>query len=420
MTLLALGLNHQSAPIALREQIALAPERTADALRELRAEPGVREAAVISTCNRTELYCRVATGAESAPSVWLHRHFQLAPGRLEGFLYQHEGEAAVRHLFRVATGLDSMVLGEPQILGQVKTAYHLARDAGSLDSAMERLFQQSFSVAKRARTETRIGASPVSVAFAAVRLAQQIFADFADTGVLLIGAGDTIELCTRHLHEAGARRIVVANRTLANARGLAERFHGQAIALSDLPDALVQADIVIASTAARDPVISKAMAAKALKARRHRPQFMLDLAVPRDIAADVAELEDVYLYTVDDIGRSIDEALRSRREAALEAEEIVALAAEHFMAWLRAVDGHGPIQKLRAEAERSRDELLERARQMLQNGRDPTEALGFLANTLTNKLLHAPSSNLRAAALRGDSDLLRAAEQLFSADERRR
>jgi len=420
MTLLALGLNHQSAPIALREQIALAPERTADALRELRAEPGVREAAVISTCNRTELYCRVATGAESAPSVWLHRHFQLAPGRLEGFLYQHEGEAAVRHLFRVATGLDSMVLGEPQILGQVKTAYHLARDAGSLDSAMERLFQQSFSVAKRARTETRIGASPVSVAFAAVRLAQQIFADFADTGVLLIGAGDTIELCTRHLHEAGARRIVVANRTLANARGLAERFHGQAIALSDLPDALVQADIVIASTAARDPVISKAMAAKALKARRHRPQFMLDLAVPRDIAADVAELEDVYLYTVDDIGRSIDEALRSRREAALEAEEIVALAAEHFMAWLRAVDGQGPIQKLRAEAERSRDELLERARQMLQNGRDPTEALGFLANTLTNKLLHAPSSNLRAAALRGDSDLLRAAEQLFSADERRR
>ena len=420
MTLLALGLNHQSAPIALREQIALAPERTADALRELRAEPGVREAAVISTCNRTELYCRVATGAESAPSVWLHRHFQLAPGRLEGFLYQHEGEAAVRHLFRVATGLDSMVLGEPQILGQVKTAYHLARDAGSLDSAIERLFQQSFSVAKRARTETRIGASPVSVAFAAVRLAQQIFADFADTGVLLIGAGDTIELCTRHLHEAGARRIVVANRTLANARGLAERFHGQAIALSDLPDALVQADIVIASTAARDPVISKAMAAKALKARRHRPQFMLDLAVPRDIAADVAELEDVYLYTVDDIGRSIDEALRSRREAALEAEEIVALAAEHFMAWLRAVDGQGPIQKLRAEAERSRDELLERARQMLQNGRDPTEALGFLANTLTNKLLHAPSSNLRAAALRGDSDLLRAAEQLFSADERRR
>ncbi|MBK6727988.1 MAG: glutamyl-tRNA reductase [Xanthomonadales bacterium] len=420
MTLLALGLNHQSAPIALREQIALAPERTAAALRELRAEPGVCEAAVISTCNRTELYCRVAAGAEATPGLWLHRHFQLAPGRLEGFLYQHEGEAAVRHLFRVATGLDSMVLGEPQILGQVKTAYHLARDAGSLDSAMERLFQQSFSVAKRARTETRIGASPVSVAFAAVRLAQQIFADFAGAGVLLIGAGDTIELCARHLHEAGAKRIVVANRTLANARGLAERFHGQSIALADLPDALVQADIVIASTAAREPVISKTMAATALKARRHRPQFMLDLAVPRDIAADVADLEDVYLYTVDDIGRSIDEALRSRREAANEAEEIVTLAAEHFMAWLRAVDGQGPIQKLRAEAERNRDELLERARQMLQNGRDPTEALGFLANTLTNKLLHAPSSNLRAAALRGDSDLLRAAEQLFSADERKR
>ena len=420
MTLLALGLNHQTAPLALREQVALAPERTGDALRELRALAGVQEAAVISTCNRTELYCRVAAGAEAVPVDWLHRHFQLAPGRLDGFLYQHEDEAAVRHLFRVATGLDSMVLGEPQILGQVKTAYHLAREAGALDSAMERLFQQSFSVAKRARTETRIGASPVSVAFAAVRLAQQIFADFAHAGVLLIGAGDTIELCARHLVEAGAKRLVVANRTLANARGLAERFHGQAIALSDLPDALAQADIVIASTAARDPVISKDMAAKALKSRRHRPQFMLDLAVPRDIAADVAELEDIYLYTVDDIGRSIDEAMRSRREAANEAEEIVALAAEHFMGWLRAIDGQGPIQKIRAEAERSRDEVLEKARAMLQNGRDPADALAFLAHTLTNKLLHAPSSNLRAAALRGDADLLRTAEQLFAADDRRR
>ena len=420
MTLLALGLNHQTAPLALREQVALAPERTGDALRELRSLAGVQEAAVISTCNRTELYCRVAAGAEAVPVDWLHRHFRLAPGRLDGFLYQHEDEAAVRHLFRVATGLDSMVLGEPQILGQVKTAYHLAREAGALDSAMERLFQQSFSVAKRARTETRIGASPVSVAFAAVRLAQQIFADFAHAGVLLIGAGDTIELCARHLVEAGARRLVVANRTLANARGLAERFHGQAIALADLPDALVQADIIIASTAARDPVITQAMAAKALKARRHRPQFMLDLAVPRDIAADVAELEDIYLYTVDDIGRSIDEAMRSRREAATEAEEIVALAAEHFMGWLRAIDGQGPIQKIRAEAERSRDEVLEKARAMLANGRDPADALAFLAHTLTNKLLHAPSSNLRAAALRGDADLLRTAEQLFAADDRRR
>jgi glutamyl-tRNA reductase len=420
MTLLALGLNHQTAPLALREQVALASEHTVDALRALRALPGVLEAAVISTCNRTELYCRVARGAEAVPMDWLHRHFELTPGRLDGFLYQHEDEAAVRHLFRVATGLDSMVLGEPQILGQVKTSYHLARDAGTLDSAMERLFQQSFSVAKRARTETRIGASPVSVAFAAVRLAQQIFADFASAGVLLIGAGDTIELCARHLVEAGAKRLVVANRTLANARGLAERFHGQAIALADLADALAQADIVIASTAARDPVITKAMAAKALRARRHRPQFMLDLAVPRDIAADVAELEDIYLYTVDDIGRSIDEAMRSRREAANEAEEIVALAAEHFMGWLRAMDGQGPIQKIRAEAERSRDDVLEKARAMLSSGRDPTEALNFLANTLTNKLLHAPSSNLRAAALRGDTELMRTAEQLFTADERRR
>jgi glutamyl-tRNA reductase len=420
MTLLALGLNHQTAPLALREQVALAPERTTEALRELQSLEGVHEAAVISTCNRTELYCRVADGAEAVPTQWLHRHFQLAPGKLEGFLYQHQDEAAVRHLFRVATGLDSMVLGEPQILGQVKTAYQQARDAGTLDSSLERLFQQSFSVAKRARTETRIGASPVSVAFAAVRLAQQIFADFATASVLLIGAGDTIELCARHLVDAGVKRLVVANRTLANARGLAERFHGQAIALDELAPALADADIIIASTAARDPVIDKAMALKALKARRHRPQFMLDLAVPRDIAANVSELEDIYLYTVDDIGRSIEEAMRSRREAAQEAEEIVALAAEHFVGWLRAFHGQGPIQRIRADAERSRDEVLEKARQLVANGRDPGEALSFLAHTLTNKLLHAPSSNLRAAALRGDSDLLRAAEQLYAQDERRR
>ncbi len=420
MPLIALGLNHQTAPLALREQVALADDRVPVALHELRALNGVHEAAVISTCNRTELYCRVDNGAEALPGEWLHRHFQLAPGRLDGFLYLHEDEAAVRHLFRVATGLDSMVLGEPQILGQVKTAYHLARDAGGLDAALERLFQQSFSVAKRARTETRIGVSPVSVASAAVRLAQRIFSDFNSAGVLLIGAGDTIELCARHLVEAGAKRIVVANRTLSNARLLAERFNARAIALDDIETALADADIVIASTAAREPIINKAMAARALKTRRHRPQFMLDLAVPRDIAADVATLEDIYLSTVDDVGRSIDESLRSRREAANEAEEIVGLAAESFMQWLRAYDGHGPIQKIRVDAEQHRDELLERARQMLKNGRDAEAALDFLANTLTNKLLHAPSSNLRRAALRGDSDLLRAAEQLFANEERKR
>ena len=418
MPLLALGLNHQTAPLALREQVALDDERAPGALRELRNLTGVHEAALISTCNRTELYCRVEQGFEATPKVWMHRHFGLAPGRLEGFLYQHEDTAAVRHLFRVATGLDSMVLGEPQILGQVKSAYHLARAAGSLDAAMERMFQQSFSVAKRARTETRIGASPVSVASAAVRLAQQIFSDFATAGVLLIGAGDTIELCARHLSDAGAKRIVVANRTLANARHLAERFHAQAISLEDIESALADADIVIASTAAREPIITRAMAARALRARRHRPQFMLDLAVPRDIAADVASLEDIYLSTVDDVGRSIEESMRSRREAAHEAEEMVTLAATHFMDWLRAYDGHGPIQRIRQDAEQQRNEVLERARHMLTQGRDPAEALEYLANTLTNKLLHTPSSNLRSAALRGDADLLRAADQLYAREDR--
>lgn len=414
MPIVALGLNHQTAPLALRELVAFAPESMSSALAELLATEGICEAAILSTCNRTELYCTVDEGREKAPAEWLHRFFGLSNAKLESYLYQRSEAEAVRHIFRVATGLDSLVLGEPQILGQVKNAYQAAMQAQSLDSSLNRLFQNAFAVAKRARTETRIGSSPVSVAFAAVRLASQIFADLRKATVLLIGAGDTIELAARHLIEAGVHRLMVANRTLANAQSLAETYGAKAFTLAEIPVHLADADIVIASTASRAPILGLADVKAALKVRKHRPMFMLDMAVPRDIAEEVGRLEDVYLYTVDDIGKVIDESMRSRQEAALEAEAIIDLQVTHFMAWRRALDHQGPLRQLRSNGEAQRDQVLERARQMLRSGQDPDEALRYLANTLTNKLLHAPSSQLRDAALRGDADLLRAGERLFA------
>ena len=413
MALIALGLNHLTAPVALRERIAFPPEATAPALAELAAVSGVREAAILSTCNRTELYCNVESGAEAAPAAWLNRHRELTSGRVDEFLYRHHDADAVRHLFRVATGLESMVLGEPQILGQVKDAYAFARDAHTLKTPLERLFQNTFAVAKRVRSDTRIGANPVSVAFTAVRLAERVFADLAEACVLLIGAGETIELAARHLTEAKVRRLIVANRTLDNAQTLATRFGGYAIALCDLGKHLAEADVVIASTASREPVLLREQVAAAIAARRRKPMFLVDIAVPRDIEPSVADLEDVYLYTIDDLRQVIDENLRSRREAAREAEAMIELSVEHFMGWWRTLDLQNPVVDLRRNAEANRDEALAKAQAMLARGKSPQEALAFLANTLTNRLLHAPSANLRAAALRGDEELLRAAERLF-------
>jgi glutamyl-tRNA reductase len=418
MALIALGLNHLTAPLDLRERVAFEPEATVGALSDLTGQPGVNEALILSTCNRTELYVDVETGAEGVPQRWLSTHHGLTERRIDEFLYRHLEADAVRHLFRVATGLDSLVLGEPQILGQVKQAYQAAHKAGSLRAPMERLLQQTFAVAKRVRTDTRIGASPVSVAYTAVRLAEKLFADLSAACVMLIGAGETVELAARHLAESSVRRLIVANRTLENAQGLASRFGAYAIGLGDLPQHLAEADIIIASTASREPVVTRSMVEAALTARRRRPMFMVDIAVPRDIAADVATLDDVFLYTIDDLKQVIDDNLRSRQAAAREAEAIIDLQVEHYEAWRRALDVRNPLQDLRRGAEEQRAAVLARARQMLATGRSPEQALDFLAHTLTNKLLHAPSANLRAAAQRGDIDLLRAAEQLFDGDTR--
>lgn len=418
MTLIALGLNHLTAPVNLREQVAFDAESAGVALQALAREPGVEEAMILSTCNRTELYVSVSAGAEDVPQAWLSRQHHLTAGKLDEFLYRHDEDEAVRHMFRVATGLDSMVLGEPQILGQVKDAYQQARDAQALRAPMERLLQHTFAVAKRVRTDTRIGAHTVSVAFTAVRLAEQVFTDLRQACVLLIGAGDTIELAARHLVDKQVRRLIVANRTLENAQDLATRYGGYAISLSDLPQHLAEADIVISSTAARQPVVTRAMVEKAVATRRRKPMFMVDIAVPRDIESSVGELDDVFLYGIDDLRQVIDDNRRSREAAAREADAIIDLQVERYMAWRRALSVRNPAVDLRQHAETYRDEVLEKARAMIARGKSPDEALAYLANTLTNKLLHHPSARLREAALSGDMDLLHAAGRLYGITEK--
>ena len=417
--LIALGLNHQTAPVSLRERVAFSEQVLPATLAALRGLPGVEEVALLSTCNRTEIYA-LTGGDGDALADWLAAHPQdgapdsaRTPLALRDYLYRHADGDAVRHLFRVATGLDSLVLGEPQILGQVKQAWAAAREAGTLGNRLDRLFQHAFVTAKRARTDTRIGANPVSVASAAVRMAEETFARPSDSTILLIGAGETIELTALHLVQAKAKRLLFANRTLAHAQELASRHGGVALPLTELDRHLAEADIVFSATAARDPILHRPQVAAALKQRRHRPMLLLDLAVPRDIAPDVAELRDVFLYTVDDLERVIEDNRRSRREAADAAEAIVDLQVARFVETLNASAHHGPLKQLRAHGEAARDETLARAQQMLAAGQDPAAVLQQLAHTLTNRLLHAPTAALREAAINGDVDLMRAAERMF-------
>ena len=323
MTLLALGINHKTATVAVRERVAFTPAQMESALGELRHIPQVQEAAVLSTCNRTELYCVTEASGERVILDWLSHFHGLPVDDLTSCAYHYLDNDAARHLMRVAVGLDSMVLGEPQILGQLKEAYQSARQARGLGGELELLFQHTFSVAKQVRTRTGIGQNPVSVAYAAVSLASRIFDDFGRSRALLIGAGETIELVARHLREAGVREMIVANRTRERAELLAGEFNAEAISLNEIPTALERSDIVISSTAAPLPILGKGMAERALKKRRHRPIFMVDIAVPRDIEPEVGDLDDVFLYTVDDLHEVIQENRRHRQAAADQAESLI-------------------------------------------------------------------------------------------------
>ena len=407
-----LGINHQTAPVRLRERVAFAADTVPAALATLRELPGVHEAALLSTCNRTELYA-LADDDGASLAAWLAAH----PGEavdMHAYLYHHRDADAARHLFRVATGLDSLVLGEPQILGQVKEAWSLARSAGALGGTLDRLFQNAFATAKRARTDTRIGANPVSVASAAVRLAQESFARLEESTVLLVGAGETIELAARHLREGRVRRLLVANRTLAHAQELASRHGGVALPLDELDRHLADADVVLSATASREPVIHATQVAAALARRRHRPMLLLDLAVPRDIDPAVGALDDAFLHTIDDLERAIEDNRRSRREAAAEAEAIVDLQVARFVGALQVAGNDAPLRALRARGEAERDAALHRARRQLAAGHDPSVVVEQLAQALTNKLLHAPTAALRDAAASGDTALARAVERLFA------
>ncbi len=413
MTLLAFGINHKTAPVAIREKVAFAPDRLQDALRDLLACAAVNEAAIVSTCNRTELYCGYDGEHIDAIIAWFRDYHQLSADELEPFIYMHVDNMAVQHILRVASGLDSLVLGEPQILGQIKDAYNVASHAGAIGRQLNRLFQHTFSVAKQVRTDTAIGASPVSVAFAAVSLARQIFANLADHTALLIGAGDTIELVARHLKEQGVNKIIVANRTVERAEALASQFDAEAIALSDMPDRLKKADIIISSTASQLPILGKGAVERALKARKHRPMFMVDIAVPRDIEPEVGELADVYLYTVDDLHEVIEEGRQSREEAAKQAEEIIDNQVEHYMGWLRSLEAVDTIRNFRDQAEAMRNEAVLNAERQLAAGKDPNLVIQELARLLTNKLIHHPSVQMNQAAFEGRKDLLDTARQLL-------
>jgi len=419
MSLLALGINHKTAPVKIREQLSFAPDTIPDALTDLTAQDAVNEAVILSTCNRTELYCQLNCDEEDAAQAtealiqWLKNHHDLADTDISDYLYLHSDKDAVKHMLRVASGLDSLVLGEPQILGQLKSAFAVARENHAIGQMLHKLFQHTFSCAKQVRTDTAIGASAVSVAFASVSLAKQIFSDFQQHTALLIGAGETIELVARHLHESGIGRIIIANRTVEKAHTLAQEFDGYAIALSEIPVHLAEADIVISSTASQLPILGKGTVEAAIKARKHSPIFMVDIAVPRDIEEQVGDLEDIFLYTVDDLHEIIDEGLKSRQDAALKAEEIIDTEVSHFMNWLRSLNSISTMCMYRNKSETIRDEVLSHARRQLKNGKSVDDVLNDVVRQLTNKLIHKPCIQIKQAGMDGRTDLIDAAIELF-------
>jgi glutamyl-tRNA reductase len=411
MQLFAFGINHQTAPLEVRERVAFTPEGVPSALRELVHEGPVREAAIISTCNRTELYCNAP---DPGPALkWLAENRQLKAVALEPHLYTLPRERAVKHAFRVASGLDSMVLGEAQILGQMKQAVRTAEQAGTLGLVLHKLFQQTFSVAKEVRTRTDIGANSVSLAAAAVRLAQRIFPSIAEQKVLFIGAGEMIELTATHFAAHRPRAVTFANRTQERAQLLAGQFGGQAHSLNDLGDIIASQDIIVTSTASPLPIIGKGMVERALKARRHRPILMVDLAVPRDVEAEVARMDDVFLYSVDDLGKVVQEGRDLRAAEVVKAEEIIDAKVVDFMHWLGSREAVPTIRALRDQAERARRNEVERALRLLHKGEPAEKVLEMLSQSLTNKLMHGPTAALHDVQEIDRGEVVRLIERVY-------
>ncbi len=413
MHLLAFGLNHNTASVAVRERAAFVSESLNDAVQDLASNSTVSEATILSTCNRTEIYCRQQSRDVEQVRSWMCRYSGLSAEEIQKSMYGYPDERAVKHAFRVASGLDSMVLGEPQILGQMKDAFAVAHRAGTTGKILNRMFQHTFSVAKQVRTDTAVGASAVSVAYAAVNLAKRIFSELSEQTVLLIGAGETIELVARHLLEQGVKHIIVANRSIERAESLAQQISSEAISLGEMPQRLHEADIVVASTASTLPILGKGAVESATRKRRHKPIFMVDLAVPRDIEPEVGDLRDVYLYSVDDLADVVDQNIQARKEATIEAEEIIDLQVIRFMRWMQSLDSVPTIKAFRNEVELLRKQEFTIARRKLAAGADPTETLERLSRNLTSKFSHAPSLALRKADESGNAYLISAMQALF-------
>ena len=431
MALVLVGINHNTANIEMREKVAFPPEIVELALAEIYALPPIAEVVIVSTCNRTEIYLDFAEGDSEAPAgdelsqnrqlvdrqaeivAWLSKFHGLEVGGLEQCSYSYASEDVVRHLMKVSCGLDSMVLGEPQILGQIKSAYAVSKDQEVVAQSLGRAFEEAFSIAKQVRTDTAIGENPVSVAYAAVTLAERIFSDLPSLSVLLIGAGRTIELVVKHLVEKGVSKIVVANRTLDNALEIANRFDAHGVLLSDMPEQLIKADIVVSSTNSQLPLLGKGAVERALKHRKHKPMLLVDLAVPRDIEAEVSEIADAYLYSIDDISDVIEDGVKSRADAAAQAESIIERGVEDYRKALRSLNVVSTLRAFRDKADAIREKELERALKALEKGESAEAVVSSLARSLTQKLVHSPSVQMKKASAAGRDELLALTAELF-------
>ena len=417
MPLLATGISHHTATLETREKIAIARTDYATRVEELRELDGIEEVVVVSTCNRTEIYSIGPKESRDQVRQWLQTKGGLSDSEMDRHCYVREREQAVRHLFRVAGGLESLVLGESQIVGQLKESWQMAQEAGGVGKVLDRLFQHAFATGKTIRSKTRIGEHPVSVAYTTVMLAKQIFGDLASKTVILVGAGEMVELCGRHLHEKGVSSLIIANRSLERAKDLAGQFDALAVSLADLGDALHKADILISSTASQEPVIHPDSVKTALKQRRNQPMFLVDIAVPRDIHPGVGKLGNVYLYTIDDLQKVVYENMSKRTEAAETATGDVNESVEEFMRWLNSARASVYLKNLHKHARMNSEELVAKALRKIEAGKDPEKVITQLANTLTKRILHLPSTRLRQAAEEQDDELLRIANRLFEPED---
>ncbi|MBB6086466.1 glutamyl-tRNA reductase [Wenzhouxiangella marina] len=416
MSLFVLGISHQTAPIAIRERLAFAAERLPDALQSLAAVPSVEGCAILSTCNRTELYLSGSQTTMREAADWLHQWHGLGIGQYQEHLYQLEGSASLFHLIKVVSGADSMIIGEPQVAGQVKQSWQQANDASTLDTRLDRMFQHAFAGAKRVRSETGIGRDPVTLPFAALRLARQIFGPLEGRSALLVGAGEMIEDCATHFNDSGMGQLTIVNRSIERARALAERFSAASHGLDALPSLLPQHDLLIACTASPEAVVTRDMLDRAIGERRHRPLFALDLAVPRNIAPDSSDLDDLFLYTIDDLHEIIEKNQQRRQDALRHAMDLIDSEVIAFERWLHLHESSTTLKQLRRQAQGERDRLLDEARAQIAAGQNPEDVLQRFGHRLVNRLLHGPSIRLRQAAEQADKDLLAAARFFFEDD----